>query len=141
MSLSLILFRSLSAISNARMLQSLISSGRTAREPSQLMETVRRKSLGTFFGFRCSLITTANGVPIDFGITAADRDGRDVLPLLAERGTYPILLGDKGYISQHLQAELMETEATVLLPTLRRNQKQQYPEEVSQTSGADAPTH
>ena len=86
------------------------------------------KSLGTFFGFRCSLITTANGVPIDFGITAADRDGRDVLPLLAERGTYPILLGDKGYISQHLQAELMETEATVLLPTLRRNQKQQYPE-------------
>ena len=86
------------------------------------------KSLGTFFGFRGTLITTANGVPIDFGITSANRDDRDVLPLLAERGEYPIVLGDKGYISQQLQAELIETEATVLLPTLKRNQKQQYSE-------------
>ena len=86
------------------------------------------KSLGTFFGFRGTLITTANGVPIDFGITSADKDDRDVLPSLVERGKYPIILGDKGYISQHLQAELIETEATVLVPTLRSNQKQQYPE-------------
>ena len=81
-----------------------------------------------FFGFRGTLITTANGVPIDFGITSANRDDRDVLPLLAERGEYPIVLGDKGYISEQLQAELIETQATVLLPTLKRNQKQQYPE-------------
>ena len=86
------------------------------------------KSLGTFFGFRGTLITTATGVPIDFGITSADRDDRDILPLLAERGEYPIILGDKGYISQRLQAELMATEDTILLPTLRSNQKQQYPE-------------
>ena len=86
------------------------------------------KGLGTFFGFRGTLITMANGVPVDFGITSADRDDRDILPLLAERGEYRILLGDKGYISQQLQAELMETEATILLPTLRKNQKQQYPQ-------------
>ncbi|RKU31696.1 hypothetical protein C6499_04115 [Candidatus Poribacteria bacterium] len=86
------------------------------------------KSLGTFFGFRGTLITAANRIPVDFGITSADRDDRDVLPLLAERGEYRILLGDKGYISQQLQAELMQTQATVLLPTLRSNQKQQYPE-------------
>ena len=86
------------------------------------------KSLGTFFGFRGTLITTANGVPVDFCMTSADRDDRDVLPLLAERGEYPIILGDKGYISQHLQTELMETQGTVLVPTLKRNQKQQYPE-------------
>ena len=86
------------------------------------------KNLGTFFGFRGTLITTAIGVPVDFAIASADRDDRDVLPYLAQRGEYPILLGDKGYISQQLQAELMDTENTVLLPTLRRNQKQQYPE-------------
>jgi len=39
-----------------------------------------------------------------------------------------MILGDKGYISKHLQAELMATEDTVLLPTLRRNQKRQYPQ-------------
>ena len=86
------------------------------------------KSLGTFFGFRGTLITTASGVPVDFCVTSADRDDRDVLPHLAERGEYRMILGDKGYISQHLQAELIATEGTVLLPTLRRNQKRQYPE-------------
>ena len=86
------------------------------------------KSLGTFFGFRGTLITTASGVPVDFCVTSADRDDRDVLPHLAERGEYRMILGDKGYISQHLQAELIATEGTVLLPTLRRNQKRQYPQ-------------
>ena len=86
------------------------------------------KSLGTFFGFRGTLITTAAGIPVDFAIASADRDDRDVLPYLAQRGEYRIVLGDKGYISEQLQAELIETEGTVLLPTLRSNQKQQYPE-------------
>ena len=86
------------------------------------------KGLDTFFGFRGSLITTVDGLPIDFAIASADRDDREGLPLLAERRWYPILLGDKGYISQQLQAEVLETENTVLFPTLRRNQKQQYPE-------------
>ena len=87
------------------------------------------KGLGTFFGFRCSLITTGIGVPVDFCMTAANTDDREVLRHLAEQGEYPILLGDKGYISQHLQTELIETEGSVLLPTLKRNQKQQYPDE------------
>lgn len=86
------------------------------------------KSLGTFFGFRGHLITTGTGVPVDFAIASADIDDRDVLPFLCERRRYPILLGDKGYISGPLQEELLETENTCLLPTLRSNQKHQYPE-------------
>jgi hypothetical protein len=86
------------------------------------------KSLDVFFGFRGSLITRGDGLPVDFAIASADRDDREVLPVLSERGNYPILLGDKGYISKTLQAELLETENTCLLPTLRSNQKQQYPE-------------
>ena len=86
------------------------------------------KSLGTFLGFRGHLITTGTGVPVDFAIASADIDDREVLPLLSERRRYPILLGDKGYISGSLQEELLETENTCLLPTLRSNQKHQYPE-------------
>ena len=86
------------------------------------------KGLGTFFGFRGSVITTAAGLPVDFAITSADIEDREVVPVLCERGRYPILLGDKGYISTPLQDELLETEETVLLPTLRSNQKTQYPE-------------
>ena len=93
------------------------------------------KSLGTFFGFRGTLITTAAGIPVDFAIASADRDDRDVLPYLVERGEYPMILGDKGYISQALQSELMATEGTVLLPTLRSNQKRQYPEHFRKLQG------
>ena len=39
-----------------------------------------------------------------------------------------MMLGDKGYISQQLQQERLETQGMVLLPTRRSNQKQQYPE-------------
>ena len=85
------------------------------------------KGLGTFLGFRGHLITTVDGLPVDFAIASADIDDREVLPLLCQRGQYPILLGDKGYISDPLQQELLETENTCLLPTLRSNQKRQYP--------------
>ena len=90
------------------------------------------KGLGTFLGFRGHLITTGTGIPIDFAIAAADIDDRAVLPLLCERGRYPVLLGDRGYISGPLRDVLLETEDTCLLATLRSNQKQQYPEDFRQ---------
>lgn len=86
------------------------------------------KSPGTFFGFRGHVITTGDGVPVDSTIAAAHIDDREVLPLLCQRGRYPIVLGDKGYVSESLQDALLETENTCLFPTRRRNQKQQYPE-------------
>ena len=68
------------------------------------------------------------GGPVDFAVASADREDREVLPLLCQRGRYPILLGDKGYISESLQDEVLATEDTCLLPTLRRHQKQPYSE-------------
>ena len=87
------------------------------------------KGLGTFLGFRGHLITTGTGIPVDFAIASADIDDREVVALLCERGRYPVLLGDKGYISGSLQDELLDTENTCLLATLRSNQKDQYPED------------
>ena len=86
------------------------------------------KSLGTFFGFRGHLITTDTGVPVDFAIASADIDDREVLRLLVQSGRYPSVLGDKGYVSEALERELLETENTCLLPTRRSNQKSQYPD-------------
>ena len=86
------------------------------------------KRIGTFFGFRGHLMTTVQGVPVDIAITSAHIDDREVLPVLAQAGTYPILLGDKGYVSAPLQQELLDTQNICLLATRRSNQKQQYPE-------------
>ena len=85
------------------------------------------KGLGTFFGFRGTLITTANGVPIDFGITSADRDDRDILPCLPNAVSIGLFLAIKVNLST-TSGGTHRTEATLLLPTLRKNQKQQYPQ-------------
>ncbi len=85
------------------------------------------KGLGTFLGFRGSVITTAYGLLVDFAIATADTDDREVLPLLCERGTYPVILGDKGYISEELETDLLRMDNVCLLPTRRPNQKAQYP--------------
>lgn len=50
-----------------------------------------------------------------------------MLPLMSEAERYRIILADKGYVSESLQKALLETENTCLLPTLRSNQKKQYP--------------
>ncbi len=86
------------------------------------------KGLGTFFGFRGHLITTVAGVPVDFAIASANIDDREVLRVSSESRRYPILLADKGYVSESLQEELLATENTCLLATLRSNQKRQYRE-------------
>ena len=85
------------------------------------------KGLNTFFGFRGSVITTAYRLPVDFAIAPADTDDREVLPLFCERGTYPIIIGDKGYISEEVETDLLMTDNVCLLPTRRKNQKAQCP--------------
>ena len=86
------------------------------------------KGLGTFLGFRGHLVTTDDGVPVDFAIASGHIDDREVLRVLSQGGRYPIVLGDKGYVSHALQQELRDAENMCLLPTLRSNQKPQYPE-------------
>lgn len=93
------------------------------------------KGLGTFLGFRGSVITTSYGLPVDFAIATADTDDREVLPLLCERGTYPVILGDKGYISEAVADDLLKTYNVCLLPTRRKNQKAQYPPEFRKQQG------
>ena len=85
------------------------------------------KALDTFLGFRCSVMTTSYGLPVDFAITPANIDDREVLPLFCERGTYPIIIGDRGYICDELEAQMLKTYNVCLLPTRRKNQKAQYP--------------
>ena len=87
------------------------------------------KGLDTFFGFRGHIITTSYGLPVDFAIATANTDDREVLPLFCERGTYPIIIGDKGYVNEELERNLLETKNVCLLPTRRKNQKAQYPPE------------
>ena len=48
---------------------------------------------------------------------------------MSENRRYPMILGDKRYVSEQLHRELLETENTCLFATRRSNQKQQYPKD------------
>ncbi len=87
------------------------------------------KGLGTFFGFRGHLISTAAGIPVDFAIASAHRDDREVLRVMSQDGRYPMILGDKGYVSEDLHTERLATENTCVFATRRNTQKQQYPKD------------
>ena len=80
------------------------------------METAPRKVSAAFFGFRGTAIMMTNGLPVDFAIAPADTDDREVLRLLAERGRYPILLGDKGYISAATSAGTLRNPRHRFIP-------------------------
>ena len=87
------------------------------------------KDLGTFFGFRGHLISTAAGIPVDVAIASAHIDDREVLRVMSENRRYPMILGDKGYVSQDLHTERLATENTCLFATRRSNQKRHYPKD------------
>ena len=74
--------------------------------------TCATKSLATFFGFRGHVITPVDGVPVDFAIASANIDDREGLRVFSESRRYPIILGDRGYVSERLQKELLPTENT-----------------------------
>ena len=71
------------------------------------------------------MITIAYGLPVDFAIATADTDDREVLSLFCERGTYHIIIGDKGYISEEVKADLRMLDNVCLLHTRRKNQRAQ----------------
>ena len=51
-------------------------------------------------------------MPVDFAIASANIDDREGLRVFSESRRYPIILGDRGYVSERLQKELLATENT-----------------------------
>lgn len=80
----------------------------------------------TFFGYRLHLIVSLGGVILDFALTGATADERDVaeelLPALSGR----TFLGDKGYVKAALAAQLHE-QGVRLIALRRANQHVQLP--------------
>ena len=88
------------------------------------------KGLGTFLGFRVHLITDYEGVPVAFSVANANIDEREVVLTMCENGNYPLLIGDKGYVSELLGETLLELDGIRLLAIKRKNQKSQYTPEL-----------
>jgi hypothetical protein len=85
----------------------------------------------TFYGFKLHVVTTADGIIVDFALAPAHlTDGTFTAQLLGDK--YHLLaLGDKGYIDAPLQAELAATHDVLLLTPKRENQRVQLPQVVT----------
>lgn len=84
----------------------------------------------TIFGYKLHLLTTLNGVIIDFILAPANEHDLTVgRELLASHYNLEVL-GDKGYVSQDAAEELEMYNGIRLRAIPRRNQKKQLPEPV-----------
>jgi len=84
----------------------------------------------TIFGYKLHILTTLNGIIIDFVLAPANEHDLTVgYELLAEHHHLDVL-GDKGYVSKEVAEALKNTNNICLFAMPRRNQKAQWPEPV-----------
>lgn len=74
----------------------------------------------SYYGFKLLLVTTEDGIPIDYAIDAANIDERELLTRTAIP-EHVTLIADKGFISSKLQQQLKHQHDITLLTPTRRN--------------------
>jgi hypothetical protein len=79
-------------------------------------------SMGWFFGFKLHLVVNERGELLACQITPASTDDRKPVPELCKR-LFGKLIADRGYISQALFEQLLETFDLHLITKLRKNMK------------------
>lgn len=79
-----------------------------------------KTSLGWFYGFKLHVVINHHGELLACQLTPGNVDDRRPVPKLAER-LWGRLFGDKGYLSQPLTRELLQTRQVRLVTHLKRN--------------------
>jgi transposase len=79
-------------------------------------------SMGWFYGFKLHLVVNDRGELLACQITPGNVDDREPVPTLARR-LFGKLIADRGYISQALFEQLLDTFGVQLITKLRKNMK------------------
>lgn len=86
----------------------------------------------TIFGYKLHLLVTLGGVILDFEMAPAHESDLTVGTELLREHTDLTVVGDKGYVSAPVAAELLAQNRIVLLAQRRQNQHQQLSEALRQ---------
>lgn len=81
-----------------------------------------KTSVGWFFGFKLHLVFNDRGELLQIALTPGNVDDRQPVPKLVKQ-LFGKLFADKGYISQALFEQLLETFGVQLITKLKRNMK------------------
>ena len=79
-------------------------------------------SMGWFYGFKLHLLVNDDGELLACQITSGNVDDREPVPAFAKR-LFGKLIADRGYISQALFEQLLETFGVQLITKIRKNMK------------------
>lgn len=82
-----------------------------------------KTSVDWFFGFKLHLVVNDKGELLNFVLTPGNTDDRTPVPRLLQR-LFGKVFADKGYISQKLAKQLLESIGVQLITKLKRNMKQ-----------------
>jgi len=81
-----------------------------------------KSSTGWFFGFKLHLLFNDRGELLNFALTPGNVDDRKPVPRMV-KSLFGKLFGDKGYLSQALFQELLDTFGIQLITKLKSNMK------------------
>ena len=81
----------------------------------------------TIFGYKLQLLVTLNGVILDFLLAPANVNDLEAGAELLAKHRDLLVLGDKGYLSAPVAADLLATNGITLLTVPRKNQRTQLP--------------
>jgi transposase len=82
-----------------------------------------RTSVDWFFGFKLHLVVNDQGELLNVMLTPGNTDDRTPVPKLLQQ-LFGKVFADKGYVSQKLAKQLLETAGIQLITRLKRNMKQ-----------------
>jgi transposase len=82
-----------------------------------------KTSVDWFFGFKLHLVVNDRGELLNIILTPGNVDDRTPVPKLLQR-LFGKVFADKGYVSQKLAKQLLETAGIQLITKLKRNMKQ-----------------
>lgn len=81
-----------------------------------------KTSLDWFFGFKLHVVVNDKGELLNFVLTPGNTDDRTPVPKLLQR-LFGKVFADKGYVSQKLAQQLLESVGVQLITKLKRNMK------------------
>ena len=79
-----------------------------------------------YFGYKLTMISTLEGLPIAYDLVAANTDERQAIESVLDVVQGSDIYGDKGFIGQDWQSEIFHSTGNRILTIHRENQQQQY---------------
>lgn len=79
-----------------------------------------------YFGYKLVMITTLDGLPVVYGLVAANTDERLAAEAVIDHIQNAVLIGDKGFIGVEWQAQMHEQTGNSIITPKRKNQLKQH---------------